>query len=436
MKTPVRICRGSLVPILCATVWAFSPARAQDPIVTGAAVPAPFSADTLEQILKPIALYPDPLLAEIFTAATIPSQIVLADRYINGGGDLTALDAQPWDDSIKALAHYPTVLKWLDDNLDWTTEVGQAYLNQPDDVSTAVQHLRYLAQGEGNLQSTPQETVVNDGGTVEIEPVDPNLIYVPSYPWDTIYADPGIYCTFGVGFPVGVWLNHDWDWRHHRIFAWDSRHPRPGNWWTRSPRDRVPPRGVAVWHGSAAAPRTVARNADRGWADSFRPAPAAPALPSRPNENHFAANRPGSAAPANRPGTVPGFQNEFRTPTPGEGFSGSLRTPTGPPPDISHSVPAMRGAPGGPAIVAPGGAAVSNPGFGGSYNGAFGGGQSSFDARQSSVRGAESRSAVSSPPPAPANPGRSYSPPASSGGSSGSSSGSSSGGESRSGRGR
>lgn len=419
MNKPRRICRASLTVIVCAALGVTMPLRAQDPIVTGASPVAPFSADTLEQILKPIALYPDPLLAEIFTAATVPAQIVMADRYINGGGDLTQIAAQPWDDSVKALAHYPTVLKWLDDNIDWTTEVGQAYLNQPDEVSAAVQHLRYLAQAEGNLASTPQENVVNDGGTIEIDPVDPNLLYVPAYPWDTIYSDPGIYCTFGVGFPIGIWLTHDWDWRHHRIFGWDPHHPRPGNWWTRAPRDRVPPRGVVAWHGSGGAPRAIARNVDRGWADSFRPPQVAPpAMPVRPN-----AGRVGVTPPVSRPGTVPGFQNEFRTPTMGGGFAGSLRVPATPPPDISHAEPPMRGAPGGPA--------VANPGFGGSYSGAFGGSQSSSDARQSSARGAESRSAVSSPAPA-ANPGRSYSTPASSSGSSGSSSG----GESHSGRGR
>ena len=175
--------------------------------------------DALDQLLKPIALYPDPLLAEVFTAATLPSQIVLADRYIAQGGDVNAAAQEPWDPSVQALVHYPTVLKWLDDNLAWTTDVGQAFLNQQQDVMVSIQRLRAQAQAEGNLKSTPQENVVADAGTVEIEPTDPDVIYVPVYPWDTIYDDPGIYCTFGIGFPIGPWLGYDWDWRNHHLIA-------------------------------------------------------------------------------------------------------------------------------------------------------------------------------------------------------------------------
>ena len=200
-----------------------------------AAAGALLTPDALDQILKPITLYPDPLLAEVFTAATLPSQIVLADRYIAQGGDVNAAAQEPWDPSVQALVHYPTVLKWLDDNLAWTTEVGQAFLNQQPDVMNSIQRLRAQAQAEGNLQSTPQENVVADAGTVEIEPTDPAVIYVPIYPWDTIYDDPGIYCTFGIGFPIGPWLGYDWDWRNHRVIAWGAGHQRPGDWWQRAP---------------------------------------------------------------------------------------------------------------------------------------------------------------------------------------------------------
>ena len=159
------------------------------------------------------------MLAEVFTAATLPSQIVLADRYIAQGGDVNAAAQEPWDPSVQALVHYPTVLKWLDDNLAWTTDVGQAFLNQQQDVMVSIQRLRAQAQAEGNLKSTPQENVVADAGAVEIEPTDPDVIYVPVYPWDTIYDDPGIYCTFGIGFPsvlVGLRLGLAQS-PHHRL---------------------------------------------------------------------------------------------------------------------------------------------------------------------------------------------------------------------------
>src|SRR5580658_4031273 len=149
----------------------------------------------LDQLVGPIALYPDPLIAEILPAATLPSEIVMADRYIGQGGDPNQIVNQGWDPSIQALAHYPNVLKWMDDNLPWTTQLGQAFENQQADVMNAVQQLRAKAQGLGNLPSTPQESVVTDDGDIEIEPTDPDDMYIPSYQPDQIFYQPGIYCT-------------------------------------------------------------------------------------------------------------------------------------------------------------------------------------------------------------------------------------------------
>ena len=144
-------------------------------------------AAELDQMLGPIALYPDPLIAQILPAATLPSEIVLADRYVNGGGDPNLIDQQPWDPSVKALARYPTVLKWMDDNLAWTTALGQAFLYQQQDVMDSIQRLRAQAQALGNLQTTPQENVVTDNGTIEILPANPQVIYVPVYQPDVVY---------------------------------------------------------------------------------------------------------------------------------------------------------------------------------------------------------------------------------------------------------
>ncbi len=362
-------------------------AGAQDaaaPVDVAAA--APFSGDALDQLLRPIALYPDPLLAEIFTAAAVPAQIVVADRYVNGGGDLSQIAVQPWDPSVQALAHYPTVLKWLDDNLAWTTEVGQAFLNQQQDVMASIQRLRLLAQGEGNLQSTPQENVVADDGMVEIEPANPNEIYVPTYPWDTIYYDPGVYCSFGVGFPIGIWLRHDWDWRNHHVITWGPGHVRPVNWWSQPPRSRVAPRGVGIWHGPARPTAVAGRSVDRGWsADTFRPARVASPAPAP-----MGANRNATAARESRPGTVPGFSSEVR---------GGATPPTAQRPAITMSPPPTVSRPA-PEVRAPSGGST----YGG---GAFGGSESAAAARQSSVRGVESRSTMSAPAPAPSAPVRS-----------------------------
>ena len=141
----------------------------------------------LDQLLGPIALYPDPLIAQILPASTLPTQIVLADRYVSGGGDPNQIDQQPWDPSVQALARYPSVLKWMDDNLNWTTELGQAFLNQQPDVMDSIQRLRQSAYNLGNLQSTPQQQVINDGGDIEIVPADPQVIYVPVYQPDQVY---------------------------------------------------------------------------------------------------------------------------------------------------------------------------------------------------------------------------------------------------------
>ena len=193
----------------------------------------PLSPDQLDQLLAPIALYPDPLIAEILPAATLPTEIVMADRYFSNGGDPNLADQQPWDPSVQALTHYPSVLQWMDQNLDWTTQVGQAFMYQQPDVMDSIQRLRADASNLGNLQSSSEEQVVNDGGDIEILPANPDLIYVPAYLPALVYYQPNCVITFPIApFPVGLWLDHDFDWRHHHLVFWDQDHPRPPNWWS------------------------------------------------------------------------------------------------------------------------------------------------------------------------------------------------------------
>ena len=230
----------------------------------------------LDQMLAPIALYPDPLLAEMLPAATLPSQIVLADRYVSGGGDPNLIDQQPWDLSVKALTQYPTVLRWMDDNLAWTTALGQAFLNQQQDVMNSIQRLRAQAMALGNLQSTPQQSVVVDNGLIEILPPNPQVIYVPVYQPNVVYYQRTYgtpFISFGAALRVGVWLNHDFDWRDHHIIVWHHNQPRPPDWWSRRPAQRPRPEAAhaAVWQPRArAGPR--GRDIDRGW--NTRPAPS------------------------------------------------------------------------------------------------------------------------------------------------------------------
>jgi hypothetical protein len=115
----------------------------------------PFSPEQLDNLLSPIALYPDPLLAQTLVAATFPEQVEEAARFVRGNGQY-GIDDQNWDVSVKAIAHYPSVVQMMADKIDWTTSVGQAYVNQSADVSAAVQRLRHLARRLGNLETTPE----------------------------------------------------------------------------------------------------------------------------------------------------------------------------------------------------------------------------------------------------------------------------------------
>ena len=185
-----------------------------------------FSPDQLDNLLAPVALYPDPLLAQLLVAATFPDEIDEAARVVRADSDQGGIDAAAWDVSVKAVAHYPEVLSMLADSLDWTTALGQAYAWQPEDVMASVQRLRAQAQAVGNLETGPQQEVVNDAGNIEIWPAEPDNIYVPTYDPDVVYFGSGGVVggeTFGPAFVIGVWLNRDFDWRHRKVYyhGWD-----------------------------------------------------------------------------------------------------------------------------------------------------------------------------------------------------------------------
>jgi hypothetical protein len=181
--------------------------------------PVSFTPDELDDLLAPIALYPDPLLAQMLLVATFPDQIDEAARYVRGGGDPTAIDAQDWDVSVKAVSHYPRVLYMMADKLDWTAALGQAYAGQPDDVFASIQRLRAEASSVDNLMSTPEEEVIDTDGCIEIWPAQAQYIYVPSYDQSVIYFAHGLHSGIRFArFPIGVWLVFDLDWIRHRVF--------------------------------------------------------------------------------------------------------------------------------------------------------------------------------------------------------------------------
>jgi hypothetical protein len=203
-----------------------------------------FSPDQLDNLLAPIALYPDPLLAQVLIAATFVDQVDEASRWMRANNNPAAIDYQAWDVSVKAVAHYPPILQMMSDQLDWTTSVGQAYVYQSPDVMMSIQRLRAEAYKLGNLVTNERQEVIVEGNEIRIVPVQPEVIYVPSYDPNIIYAHPfsffgDIYpddlISFGVGFAIGVWLINDCDWHNHRIYY----HGWRGSGWIAHSRPHV-----------------------------------------------------------------------------------------------------------------------------------------------------------------------------------------------------
>ena len=243
------------------------PLRAQAPApepppVPPQSAPQQLSQEELKNLVGPIALYPDALIALILPASTVPSDLVLAERYIASNGDLTQIANQPWDDSVKSLVRYPDVLKWMDQNLEWTTTLGEVFLDQPADVMNSIQALRAEAIAAGNLTDSPQQHVVREKTCIRIVPAQPDVIYVPEYDPEVVYVQPysedvGPLLTFSAGFAVGSWLNYDCDWDRRGIYVgqwrpgwnqyrnWDrgDRDPNGDRWnegpnWDRGDRDQ------------------------------------------------------------------------------------------------------------------------------------------------------------------------------------------------------
>lgn len=190
----------------------------------------PFSPEQLDNLLAQVALYPDPLLAQILPAATFPDQIDDAAQFCRAGGNPDDIDVQPWDVSVKALAHYPPILYMMADNLDWTTALGQAYVNQGDAVMAAIQRLRQEASDAGNLVNTPQQQIVDEGGAIEIWPAEPQYCYIPVYDPGLVYfGSGGVFggpiIAFRPPYKIGAWLNHNLDWQRRRVYyhGWSER---------------------------------------------------------------------------------------------------------------------------------------------------------------------------------------------------------------------
>ncbi len=186
------------------------------------------SLEQVEQLLAPIALYPDALIALILPASTVPTDIVLAARQLRDTpNDRSQIEHRSWDESVKSLTHYPEVLLWLDENLPWTKQVGEAFLAQPAEVMQSIQKLRNQARAAGTLVDTPEQQIVTEANIVRIVPAQPDVIYVPRYEPDVVFLPQPVYSrsfvTFGLGVGVGSWLAYDCDWNRNTLWM-ASRH--------------------------------------------------------------------------------------------------------------------------------------------------------------------------------------------------------------------
>jgi hypothetical protein len=199
-----------------------------------------FKQEELDQLLAPIALYPDSLLAQIFMASTYPLEVVEAGRWVKANKDLkgdavtAALEKENWDPSVKSLVNFPQVLDFMNEKLKWTQKLGNAFLAQKKEVMDTVQTLRKKAKEEGNLESSKEQTVVIEKETIIIQPASPQVVYVPTYNPTVVYGawwypsyPPYYYYpraypvasaafTFGVGVAVGAAWGYAWggcNWR-------------------------------------------------------------------------------------------------------------------------------------------------------------------------------------------------------------------------------
>jgi uncharacterized membrane protein YgcG len=235
-----------LLPALPQTVSAAQDQDAQAPAQPGQAPPyTQQTAEQLQQLVAPIALYPDSLVAQVLAASTFPAEIVEADRWVQANPDLKgddlakAVDQQTWDPSVKALCAFPTVLGNMDKNISWTSSLGDAYYNQEQQVMDAIQVMRQKAQSAGNLKDTPQQTVQTQGSDIVIQPAQPDVVYVPAYDpwlvygypvaaWPGWYPYPGIWWGGpslywgGIGFGIGFWGGYGWGWGHWGV-GWGGR---------------------------------------------------------------------------------------------------------------------------------------------------------------------------------------------------------------------
>ncbi len=283
-----------LVPVLAAAAFAqqYPPPQypqqqyPQQQPAYGAQGPS-FAPAQLDNLVQRVALYPDPLLAEVLTAATYPDQISSAGqwasdhRYLNGDRLAAAINADrlPWQPSVVALIPFPSILDMMASDMGWTQQLGDAVLGQRPEVMDSVQHMRRQALDYGYLRDSQDARIVNAGGYIEIQPVQAGYYAVPVYNSGVVFARPARGVSFGITFGPRVFIgsgfsNWGWggpglDWRSHAVII--DRRPWERTWVNRAeyrhpyiaPRERFEGRAVIERHDRDREYRDYRNNRDR-----------------------------------------------------------------------------------------------------------------------------------------------------------------------------
>ncbi len=389
-------------------------------IQAGECAPPLFTDQELDDLLAPIALYPDPLLAEILPASTYPEEVADAAAWLRSGGEPSRVDEQNWDDSVKAVAHYPNILFMMSGDMDWTAGVGDAFLNQPEDVTKSIQRLRWRAKDMGNLVSNNEQTVAIEDDYIQIVPAQPQYIYVPEYDPAVVYIQrPAVgiapFITFGFGLAIGGWLSMDFDWGHHHVIyhGW-NRHG-----WVNNARPYVHVTNVYINRSRPYINQSWRHDASHGDPDRYRASrPGGPSLgkytrtpdargrvmtPSRPSGGMFGYKRDAQTF-SNRGRESLGAVRPRNAGPP----SGAGHGPARPAPSLRQQVaappPSIRQQPAAPAPKPSSSISQPGPGGGGGQPGrtpsVFGGYRGANEARTQSLRGQASRqSSVAAPRP-------------------------------------
>ncbi len=308
----MKTLRSLFAIMLCAALALPVSGQAPAPAPTPTAAPSPsaetFSQEELDQLLAPIALYPDALLAQVLMASTYPLEVVSADRWVKANPGLKdkaledALQQQPWDASVKSLTVFPQVLTMMSEKIDWTQKLGDAFLAQQKDVLDTAQALRSKAAAQGSLKDSKEQKVTteteNNTTVIKIEPTNPEVVYVPTYNPTVVYGawpypayppyyyyPPG-YVAGGalLGFTAGIivggalWGNCNWgrgdvNVNVNRYNNFNRTNISNGNWnHSAQHRGAVPYRdkGVAQQYGRGQSADAASRDAFRGRADAGR----------------------------------------------------------------------------------------------------------------------------------------------------------------------